>query len=223
MTKETIQHYIDHHKFMQIKHHKRKKILLACFSEFSKGFFNANTDVIVQRANISKGSLFYYFGSKQDCYLFCICYTSFTLTQAYDQVILASTDFLTNIRTVSIKAIEVSIQNPEMIQFISRAVTEIPNVFPDGLPFNVHQASTELLMNILKSSDPSVYRTDISVKTIETIMLYTIKGFSDQLTHKKWDIHNYQKQYQEVMNELDLYIEGLKIAFYTQSNQGGNK
>lgn len=223
MTEIKIEHYIKHHKFMQVKPNKRKQILLACFNEFSKGYFNANTDTIIQQANIGKGSLFYYFGSKQDCYLFCICYTSFTLSQAYNQVIIASTDFLSNIKTVSLKAIEVSIQNPEMIQFISRAVSEIPYVFPDGLPFNAHQASTDLITKILKTSDSSTYRNDINPEIIESIMLYTIKGYSDQLTLKKWDKNNYHDQYQDVMKELEVYIEALRLAFYTQSEQGGSK
>jgi AcrR family transcriptional regulator len=50
--------------------YKRKKILKEALIEFSKeGYANASTNQIVRRAGVSKGSLFNYFGSKEELYL----------------------------------------------------------------------------------------------------------------------------------------------------------
>lgn len=51
--------------FLELNIEKRTKIIVICITEFSKyGYENNSTNRIVQKANISKGSLFKYFKNK---------------------------------------------------------------------------------------------------------------------------------------------------------------
>lgn len=51
-------------------HPKKKAIIEACLAEFSEhGYERANTNRICERAGVSKGLIFHYFGSKHKLYL----------------------------------------------------------------------------------------------------------------------------------------------------------
>ena len=62
-------------KFMKLDPQKRKTILDAALQEFADyGYEYASTNRIVEKAKISKGSLFYYFKSKKELYYYLINY-----------------------------------------------------------------------------------------------------------------------------------------------------
>lgn len=57
--------------FERIPAEEKTRILQACIGEFSRhGYRQASTNAIVQHAGIPKGTLFYYFGSKKNLYLY---------------------------------------------------------------------------------------------------------------------------------------------------------
>jgi len=58
-------------KFMKLSEEKRDRIMKSAIEEFGKnGYTSASTDVIALNSEISKGSLFNYFGSKKNLYIF---------------------------------------------------------------------------------------------------------------------------------------------------------
>ncbi len=68
--------------FEKISNEKKNQIITKGIKVFSKfSFVEARTDLITQEAGISKGSLFYYFGSKKNFYLHLLKYTVDLLTQ----------------------------------------------------------------------------------------------------------------------------------------------
>ncbi|HHT76935.1 MAG TPA: helix-turn-helix transcriptional regulator, partial [Clostridiaceae bacterium] len=57
--------------FLKIDITKQKRVLAAALEVFSReGYLRANTNEIAALAEISKGLLFHYFGSKKNLYLF---------------------------------------------------------------------------------------------------------------------------------------------------------
>ena len=62
--------------FHSLEEEKKTRIINAAMEEFAeKGFKRASTNSIVERAGISKGMLFYYFGSKEELFDFLFEYT----------------------------------------------------------------------------------------------------------------------------------------------------
>lgn len=58
------------HAFEKLSEEQRTRILDACLAEFaSKGFEGASTNRIVAKLGIPKGSIFYWFGTKEELYL----------------------------------------------------------------------------------------------------------------------------------------------------------
>lgn len=68
--------------FQNLQKQKQATILKKGIEVFSKcSFTDANTDLITQKAGISKGLLFHYFGSKKDFYLYLLDYALELLSQ----------------------------------------------------------------------------------------------------------------------------------------------
>jgi AcrR family transcriptional regulator len=62
-------------------------ILQACIEEFARnGYALASTNAIVKRAGIPKGTLFYFFGSKKDLYLYVIDHAVAKFAAAFKEI-----------------------------------------------------------------------------------------------------------------------------------------
>ncbi|MBN2072735.1 MAG: TetR/AcrR family transcriptional regulator, partial [Actinobacteria bacterium] len=61
--------------FEKIPEDKKRAILNACMKEFAKnGYTKASTNIMVKRAGVPKGTLFYFFSSKKEIYLYILEY-----------------------------------------------------------------------------------------------------------------------------------------------------
>ena len=107
-------------------------------------------------------------------------------------------------------AIEMTFRFPDMYAFIGKAVFSINQVFPEGLPKDLPNSNQKLLEKILEISDKSLFRDDISIEKAQNIALWTIRGFSDSLLRYGSDIKVYQNNFDDVMQELEEYIDVLK-------------
>ena len=71
--------------FEKIPLEEQQRILEICLAEFAaKGYERASTNAIVNMAGIPKGTLFYYFGSKKDLYLYLIDHAADTFIDKAD-------------------------------------------------------------------------------------------------------------------------------------------
>ena len=72
-------------KFEELPSEKKMRIInagLECFGQY--GYKKANTDLIVEKAGISKGLLFYYFKNKETFYLYLCDFCSKVSLEAVD-------------------------------------------------------------------------------------------------------------------------------------------
>src|SRR5690625_7954714 len=90
-------------KFINLKSDKQKEIINAAIKEFvQSGFDKASTNEIVTRANISKGSLFNYFNSKKDLYIYLIEYSVQIIERIFEKIDSNETDLFKRIENVEI-------------------------------------------------------------------------------------------------------------------------
>ena len=89
-----------HHKptFDNIAPEKRQRILDAATVEFSlHGFENANMTVIAKKAQVSVGSLYKYFESKQDLFLTVVQHSIRSMTELLDRLAVSQEDILVKV------------------------------------------------------------------------------------------------------------------------------
>lgn len=78
-------------KFFELKKSKQDRFINAALQIFSEnGYKKASTDEIVKKAEISKGLLFHYFGSKQGLYEFVYNYSVKYIRMEYSRVLTGS-------------------------------------------------------------------------------------------------------------------------------------
>ncbi len=214
---EFIREYeIKDHKFMTMNEEKRARVICAALMEFSKGYAEANTDLIVKEAGISKGLLFHYFGSKRGLFLFLLKYTLGTLVTEIERVVSESNDFLENIRTASKVEGDLTIQYPLEFGFLAKAQSAIKEVFPEGLP-GASPNSPHMLMQLIcqrSNNDPSLFKEGIDSKKAQNIIIWTINGFSESLLHYGDNIETYKAHADEIAEEEEAYLRLLRQLLY---------
>ena len=201
---------------MAMDEERRKRVITVGLIEFEKGYFIANMDNLAKEAGISKGLIFHYFKSKKGFYLFLLKYCSEIIDFEYSKVIIKDRGFLENIRVVSKLAMEMSYRYPDSYNFIGEAVFSINQVFPEGLPKDLPSSTDKFLIKILDISDKSLYRDDIASDKLQSIALWTMKGFNDSIMQYGSGINNYYDNYESIMNELEEYIKILCKLLYKQ-------
>lgn len=79
---------------------------------------------------------------------------------------------------------------PEVYAFIGKAVFSINQVFPEGLPKDLPNSNQKLLEKILRISDKSLFRDDISIEKAQNIALWTIREPKHTSKYHKHSSHN---------------------------------
>ena len=190
----------------------------SALKEFSKGYTAANTDDIVKEAGISKGLLFHYFGSKRGLFLFLIKYTLDIFFTEYDKVISESHDLLENIRIGSKLKMELSFRYPLIFGFLVKAYSAIKDVFPEGLPGDLPYSShmVEAMQQICQKSnnEKTLFKEGIDSEKAQNIIIWTMNGFIDSLLRYGDDVDAYKAHYEEMVKELDEYLQILRKILY---------
>ncbi len=111
--------------FEKIPNVKQERILEAAISEFAKNGFNAaNINTIAKRADISIGSLYNYFSSKEDLFLTIINYGYKVLENAISSIDLRGGDIFDKIERLFSAAQEYARKYPQLNQIYLDMSTE---------------------------------------------------------------------------------------------------
>lgn len=207
---------IKEHKFMTMEVEKRQRVIYAALKEFSKGYMEANTDVIVKDAGVSKGIIFHYFGSKRGLFLFLVKYSLDIVTTEYERVISKRNDFLENIRLVSKAKADMSRRYPLEFGFTVRAYSSIKEVFPEGLPGDMLNLTSMGMQQIHQGSnnDKSLFKEGIDSEKAKNIIIWTMNGFTDSLFRYGDDVDAYKTHYYELEKEFEEYLQTLRKILY---------
>lgn len=207
---------VKEHKFMSMEEDKRERIIDAAMKEFSKGYTEASTDVIVKEAGISKGLLFHYFGSKRGLFLFLHKYVLDIFTTEYGKVISDNRDFLENIKIASKLKEELSLRYPLVFGFMLKAHFSINDVFPEGLPGDLLNLNDTLMKQICRKSnnDKALFKEGIDIEKAQNIIIWTMNGFIDSLFRYGEDVDAYKAHHHDAAQELEEYMQTLRKILY---------
>lgn len=206
---------LEDHKIMTMEAEKRERVITEALKEFSKGYAYANTDEIVKHAEISKGLLFHYFGSKKGVLLFLLKYALNIINAKAKTVLLEKNDCLENIWLASKMKVDLSFEYPDVIEFLAKAAFSIHEIFPERLPEDVPDlASSMLLKRIMENADMSLFKADIDAQKAQHIILWTMNGFIENLRSDINDTEDYKNHYDRCIEELEGYLQLLRKMLY---------
>lgn len=209
--------------FLSLEKPKQERILNAAFKEFSeKGYKQASTNRIAKEAGIGKGTLFYYFGSKETLFqylineAFDIAYREYLSKIDFDE-----TDFFKRIEEMSILKWQVYARYEQALSFMAHILMHSENyVLPDDLIKKREQAEEIWGSLLTRNIDFSKFREDLPQETSLKFIRWTIEGYRAELEQrfKQSDFTDYSNEnlrpfYDEFYENLDY----MKKIYYKDS------
>ena len=174
--------------FYSLEHEKQKHIIDAAMEEFGeKGFKHASTNSIVEKAGISKGMLFYYFGSKEELFDFVFDFTIEFWKAEYMQKFMNEEkpgDFLERCKQLSELKRKLITDSPIVVKFLERIY------MPENEEnFNKHLSeAAELKEQIRKyiydNIDYSLFRDDIAPHDTAKYIKWLMDSYEADITEK---------------------------------------
>jgi AcrR family transcriptional regulator len=171
-------------KFFDLKKEKQDRILNGALKIFAlNGYKNGSTDVIVKEAEISKGLLFHYFGTKQELYRFLRDYSiRFLQLEIRSNVSASETDYFTIWRQIIASEESIMDQYPYMIAFLESAETETdPDTFE---PEDEKKKSRDVYSKALQNADFVHINPEVDIKAIEEMLHFTRNNVQRKLMFK---------------------------------------
>ena len=208
--------------FERIPLEKQERIVNTAFVEFcEKGYEQASTNHIAKEAGIGKGTLFYYFKTKQSLFHYLID-KAFTIAQEeyLNKVNFDNKDFFERIKQTTELKWEVYERYPYALKFLAFAMMHAEETdLSDELSVKRKEAEAKWAGVLTQNIDFSKFREDIPKETAFNLIRWTVEGYRQEL-----EAHMKQLQF-ETMENQDLrpyyeefygYLETLKTIYYNE-------
>lgn len=198
--------------FNSLKPEKQELIINAAINEFVKsGFEKASTNEIVKEAKISKGSLFNYFNSKKDLYLYLIEYVVQIVKKIYEQIDLNETDIFKRIEKLGLKKLHIQRRFPQVFDFLTSLTYEESDEVKDDIKHKVNFIVDEGLGKLYENIDCSKFREGIDIQKAIDILNWTMFGFAEKAVSQLTTFEEVEEGY---LKEWESYSKILKYSFY---------
>ncbi|MGX7145433.1 TetR/AcrR family transcriptional regulator [Facklamia languida] len=202
-------------KFNNLKPEKQKQIINAAVKEFVRnGFEKASTNEIVKRANISKGSLFNYFNSKKDLYLYLIEYSSKAIVNLNEEIDLSETDLFKRIERVALQKFYVQQKYPQAFEFLASTKQEESVEVKDIIKQRLNPIYNQAINKLYKDIDYSKFREGIDIEKAIEILNWTMFGVGEKGLKELFTFDDIGKFGEKYLEEWNVYAELLKYSFY---------
>lgn len=204
-------------KFTSLEPEKRASIINAALKEFARnGYEKASTNEIIKEAEISKGSLFNYFNSKKELYLFLFDYIQEIINKIYAEVDWNETDLFERMRQIGLIKFKIMKQYPQAFDFLKNAANEsAPEVKSEIDAIGQKLIGSGLGLGY-KNIDLTKFRGDMEMEKMMNIITWTILSFAEQQRDK---VGSFEDLSMEVLREWDVYFDILKRCFYKKEAQ----
>lgn len=213
--------------FENLEESKKQIIIDAGFKVFGEdGFKKASVEQIVAEAGISKGSLFYYFGSKKNYYLYLYEYCTHKMKQLIDDpgddglpAYLNKTDFFERLEHVQMLKRICAMKYPHMFTFMKRTITETsPEVRSEIQAYNqliTKERTTDFYYNL----DHDKFKEGIDPRMVLQLLTWVSEGCANMVIMKqKQSPASEQLSYDfdEIISIYQTYVKLLRDNFYKE-------
>jgi len=211
-------------RFDKLEVEKKEKIINAGLSVFGEyGYDKASIDKIVELADISKGSLFYYFESKKNFFLFLYDYCARYMEQlAYSNEMnfMNYTDFFERLKKIELIKAELTIKYPYMYSFMMKAYAESASAVQDGIQQLNSKYGKQNVSRYLENLDYYKFKDGIDPAMVLQLVIWVSNGCMEQLLMKR-KIKNQEvttsiDELNEAFQIFDSYMDLLQQNFYNE-------
>ncbi len=198
-------------KALNIPEDKRQRIICAAMEHFSKnGYKNATIDDIVATANISKGLIFHYFGSKKKLYLYLY---EFAYGLVYDRLVnsFEQEDLFERIREAEKIKLGVVNEYPYVLDFFLSIRKETDEQLREEISQVKLQNFPPWKQTFFPGLDTSKLREGIDLEKVIKIISWASDGLLAE--------HREHFVLEDIFAEMDEYLKLMRKAFYKEEYQ----
>lgn len=200
-------------KFSSLEPEKKECIINAAIKEFARsGYDRASTNEIVKEANIAKGSLFSYFHSKKELYVFLLNYIVDFIDKIYDELDWNETDIFQRLKEIALIKFKIYRKFPQAFDFLKAIAQEnAPEVKAE-----IDNRMKKVVLDngsarICRNIDVTKFRDDIDIQKAINIIQWTALSFAEQQSN---NVNFYEDYDVEQLREWDNYLDLMKRCFY---------
>lgn len=199
--------------FKKLKPAKQKVILLSAIEEFfNYGFKDASTNRIVEKADISKGSLYYYFGNKSDLYNSCQSYTFDIFIDYVKNYTQTYEGFIERLIRVNSFKQQFQSQHPEVLNFFINQYFK--GLFPEEILKKLKQLDYEFKLRLAEDLNYDLFRDDINVDHAMQLISWTIRGYEHDIEQQAISNSFNFDNLEQCFEDSQIYFETLKKVYY---------
>lgn len=202
-------------KFLALTEEKRTAILnaaLQCFGKF--GYEKASINDIAVAAHISKASVFQYFGSKKQLYIYLLEYCKKIIEGIFDKEALNSqTDLFDRILASSRMEMESFQNQPFILQFITSVWEETSPEVADALVILTEEVCKFRNDMVLREDDALKFKNPEDAQPVFQMLLLMAEGYAARYCGAA------AFDFQAVMEDFEENIAILRKNFYKEEYQ----
>lgn len=196
---------------------KQERIINAALKEFARnGYEKASTNEIVKESEISKGSLFNYFNSKNELYLFLLDHVAEMVEKIYAEVDMNEKDFFERMRQLGSVKFKIYKKFPQAFSFLKSLTNEDAAEVKAEIKKTGEAVIASGLERGYQNIDFSKFREDVDREKMINIINWTMLSFAEMYRDKVDSIEDVGV---EVLRESDAYFAILKGCFYKKEEQ----
>ncbi len=197
-------------KFLALSEEKQTTIrnaALACFAKH--GYEKASIHDIAVAADISKASIFQYFGTKQALYEYLFHYCTAQMKRAYDiNALDANADFFDRVWSASVMKVENLKQSPYIAAFIISVATERASDLKDILDSMIEEGKKYMEALVLHEEDCEKFKHPEDAKLVFRMLMLLGEGMAFRFENGI--------DYDGMMSEFESILHMLKYNFYKE-------
>lgn len=166
--------------FLSLDNQKQQRIIKSALIEFgTNGFKRASTNTIAENAQIGKGMLFYYFGSKKELFDFLCEYTLEWAKNKYLREFKADTgDFLERYRKLTELKRKAISEFPEVIKFYESFYHEENAPYVEKFTTETQEVRRQVIDSLYGGIDYSLFRSDIDGEAVVKYIQWLFDGYT---------------------------------------------
>lgn len=204
-----------HTQFNNLKPMKQERIINAAIKEFvHSGFEKASTNKMVKDADISKGSLFNYFKSKKDLYVYLVDHSIKIIEELYDQIDMTETDLFKRIENIGVQKLHIQLKYPNVFDFLASSIQEESPEVKDIIKQKVDPIYEHGTQKVYEHIDYTMFREDIDIEKAIEILNWTMSGFGEKGLQEIDTFENMREFGEYYLKEWECYARILKYSFY---------
>lgn len=172
----------EYDKFLELPKEKQLKIINAGFEYFGKyGYKGANTEDIANKAEISKGLLFYYFKNKESYYLYlCEFCQNLMLESLQTRSFQEITDFFELINFATEAKLKIIAEYPFITDFSINVISDNSSKLGNKGEEYINNAIHNSFDIYFKNIDFTPFKEEINPKQIYQMMLWLSGGYINE-------------------------------------------